>query len=172
MTTTTTTIRPPRRVEGLLPERAVLGMTLIGIAAIVAAGALIPNLDRWTLLGVSALTLTAFALSREYGFAIAAGITGGLGTAIALVTSGSIAPAMTAAAVFLPVAAGFAAVWVLGLVARPRGTHPWPLFPATILGSLGASIALEMPGLIDWVGAGLAVAFALAGIGMLVRRPR
>src|SRR3954471_16142312 len=120
----TATIRPARRVEGLLAERAVLGLTLIGIAVIVAAGAIVPDLDRWTLLGVSALTLGAFALSREYGFAIAAGITGGMGTAIALITSGSIGPSMTAVAFFLPLAAGFAAVWVLGLVARPREVHP------------------------------------------------
>jgi hypothetical protein len=164
------TVRPARRVEGLLPERAVLGITLIGIAAIIAAGAIVPDLDRWTLLAVSTLTLSAFALTREYGFAIAAGITGGMGTAIALITSGSVEPAMTAAAFFLPLASGFAAVWVLGLMARPRETHPWPLFPAAILGSLGVASVVDMPGAMDWVGAGIAIVFALAGVGLLVRR--
>ena len=168
----TTATQPTRRVEGLVPERAVLGFTLLGIGAIVAAGAILPDLDRWTLLGVAALTLTAFAATREYGFAIAAGITGGMGTAIALITGGTLAPAATAAAFFLPLASGFAAVWFLGLVARPREAHPWPLVPAAILGSLGVATLVDMPGAFDWVGAGIAIAFVLAGFGLLVRRQR
>jgi hypothetical protein len=167
-----TVVRPARRVEGHVPERAILGFTLLGIAAIVAAGAVVPDLDRWTLLGVATLTLAAFAITREYGFAIAAGITGGMGTAIALITSGTVAQSATAAAFFLPLATGFAAVWVLGLVARPRETHPWPLVPAAILGSLGFATLIDQPGALDWVGAGIAVAFAVAGAGLLLRRSR
>ena len=71
-----------RRVEGLLPERTVLGLTLLAIGAIILAASVVPGVDRYTLLGVSAATLVAFASTREYGFAIPAGITGGLGTMV------------------------------------------------------------------------------------------
>ena len=52
-----------RRVEGLVPERAVLGATLLGIGATILAASAIPDLDRYTLLIVSAICLVAFAVS-------------------------------------------------------------------------------------------------------------
>ena len=167
----TTTAQPRiRRVEGIVPERTVLGVTLAAIGAIVLTGFAVPDVDRFTLLAISATLLVAFALTREYGFAIPAGITGGVGTMVYLVTSGSIDPTMLPAAVFLSLAGGFASIWLLGLAALPRTTHPWPLVPALILGLLGSAFAARQPGAIEWIQAGVALALVVGGIAMVLRR--
>jgi hypothetical protein len=161
-----------RRVEGLVPERLVLGVALFAIGGVVLAGFAIQDLDRWTLAGVSIVSLVAFALTREYGFAIPAGITGGLGAMVLLASSGSVDPASEAAAVLLPFAAGFLGVWVLGLVARPREIHPWPLVPAAIIGLVGLANLARQPMAIGWIQAGIALALVAAGIVLVLRRDR
>jgi hypothetical protein len=166
---TTTAATRTRRVEGIVPEGTVLGGTLLAIGTIVLAGFVAPDLERYTLLAISAVLLGAFALTREYGYAIPAGITGGLGTMVYLVTSGSIDPASVPAAVFLAVAGGFAGIWLLGLAALPRSTHPWPLVPALILALLGTAFAARQPGAIDWIQAGVALALVVGGTVMVLR---
>jgi hypothetical protein len=159
-----------RRIEGVVPERPVLGATLLAIGAIVLTGFVAPDIERYALLSISAVLLVAFALTREYAYAIPAGITGGVGTMVYLVTSGSIAPASVPATVFLSLAGGFATVWLLGLAARPRTTHPWPLVPATILGLIGTAFAAGQPGALDWIQAGVALVLVVAGAGLVLRR--
>ena len=167
---TATTPTRTRRVEGLVPEHAALGGTLLAIGAILIAGFAIPDVDRFTLLAVSAVLLVAFGVTREYGYAIPAGITGGLGTMVVL-TSAAANPATAGATFFLSMAGGFVAIWILGLVARPREVHPWPLVPATVLGLLGLALAAGQPGAISWLQAGIALAFVAGGALLLVRRP-
>ena len=159
-----------RRVEGIVPDHTVLGLTLLAIGSIILAGFAIPGFDRYTLVGVSAVCLTAFALSREYGFAIPAGITGGLGTMVLITSSGPLDPMTTSAVFFLSVATGFAAIWVLGLLALPRETHPWPLAPAAVLGTLGILLAANQPSAFSWVQAGIATILVVGGAVMVLRR--
>ena len=159
-----------RRVQGLVPGDVVLGITLLAIAAIVVTGFLVDDLDRFTLLGVSLVTFIAFGITREYGFAIPAGFTGGLGTFVLWVTSATPGSADTPAVLFLLMGGAFAVIWLLGLVARPREVHPWPLVPAAILGGMGLAFATRQPGAIDWVVAAIAVAVAAAGLRLLLRR--
>lgn len=159
-----------RRIEGVVPERAVLGVTLAAIGAIVLTGFVLPDFERFSLVSISAVLLAAFAVTREYGFAIPAGITGGVGTMVYLVTSGSIDPTSVPAVVFLSLAGGFVAIWPLGLAALPRTTHPWPLVPATILGLIGLAFAAGLPGALDWIQAGVAIVLVLAGAAMVLRR--
>lgn len=159
-----------RRIEGVVPERAVLGVTLAAIGAIVLTGFVLPDFERFSLVSISAVLLAAFAVTREYGFAIPAGITGGVGTMVYLVTSRSIDPTSVPAVVFLSLAGGFAAIWPLGLAALPRTTHPWPLVPATILGLIGLAFAAGLPGALDWIQAGVAIVLVLAGAAMVLRR--
>ena len=159
-----------RRVEGVVPEGSILGVALLAIGTIVLAGFIVPDLERFTILAISTVLLGAFALTREYGFAIPAGITGGLSTMVYLVTSGSIDPTLTAAVVFLSMAGGFASVWLLGLAALPRTTHPWPLVPALVLGLLGTAFAARQPGAIEWVQAGVALALVAGGAALILRR--
>lgn len=158
-----------RRIEGVVPERAVLGVTLAAIGAIVLTGFVLPDFERFSLVSISAVLLAAFAVTSEYGFAIPAGITGGVGTMVYLVTSGSIDPTSVPAVVFLSLAGGFVAIWPLGLAALPRTTHPWPLVPATILGLIGLAFAAGLPGALDWIQAGVAIVLVLAGAAMVLR---
>lgn len=167
MTTPTPRVR---RVEGLVPERAVLGATLFAIGATILAAAVVPDFDRYTLLIVSAICLAAFAVSREYGFAIPAGITGGIGAMVLLTSSGSLDPMTTGSVFFLSLATGFAAVWVLGLVADPVEKSPWPLAPAAVLGTMGVLLAARQPAAFDWVQIGLATLFVIGGAAMVLRR--
>ena len=165
-----TATRPQRRVEGVVPERRLLGMVLVVIGVIVAAGFVSDAFDQYTLIAVSLTLLVAFALSREYGYGVPAGITGGLGTAVLLIATNAFAPQYTPAVFFLSMAGGFAAVWVLGLVAVPQERHPWPLVPATILGAMGLAFASGQPGAIQWIQVAVAAVIIIAGAGMLLRR--
>lgn len=158
-----------RRVEGVVPERTLLGIVLVVIGAIIAFGFVTDGYDQYTLLAVSLTCLTAFVLSREYGYAVPAGITGGLGVAVLAITNSTFGPAMTPAVLFLSMAGGFASVWILGLVAVPQERHPWPLVPAAILGLLGLAFASGQPGAISWVQLGVAVAIILVGLGLVAR---
>src|ERR1044072_4300098 len=138
-TMTTATATPPRtrRIEGVVPERTVLGINIAVIVAIVLTGFAVAYLERFTLVAISAVLLVAFTLTREFGYAIPAGITGGLARMVCLVTSASIDPTSVPAVVFLSMAGGFALIWALGLAALPRTIHPGPLVPATIPGLPG-----------------------------------
>ena len=166
----TTTQPRTRRIEGVIPERTVLGVTLAAIGTIILAGFVFPDVERFSLLGISAVLLAAFAVTREYGFAVPAGITGGVGTMVYLVTSGSFDPRDVTAVVFLSLAGGFAAIWPLGLLALPRTTHPWPLVPATILGLIGLAFAAQQPNAIQWIQAGVAIFLVAAGASLVLRR--
>ena len=166
------TARRERKVEGVVPDRTILGVTLLAIGAVVFAGLVVPDLDRFTLLLVSAVCLVAFAFTREYGFAVPAGITGGLGAMVLVTSTVTNDPAITGSAFFLCVAGGFVAVWVLGLLALPRETHPWPLVPATVLGIMGLAVLTRTPGVIDWLTAGIAVALITGGVVLVARHRR
>ncbi len=168
-TTSATRDRRPR-VEGIVPERRLLGIVLLVIGGILATGFVVPAFDTYTLLAISLTCLTGFALTREYGYAIPAGITGGLGTAVLFITNGTFGPALTPAVLFLSFAGGFLAVWVLGLIASPRIVHPWPLVPALILGSIGLAFAAGQPGAVSWVQITVATLITLAGVGLVLRR--
>lgn len=162
--------RPQRRVEGIVPERRLLGIVLVVIGVIVAAGFVSDAFDQFTLLGVSATLLVAFALSREYGYGVAGGITGGLGSAVYLISANAFGPQYVPAVFFLSMASGFAAVWVLGLLAVQQERHPWPLVPATILGAIGLAFASGQPGAIQWIQVAVAAVVVIAGLGLVLRR--
>ena len=153
-------------------ERITTGLVLLAIGTVVALGFLVDGLDRFTLLGVSAVTLVAFAVTREYGFAVAAGITGGLGTAVAIISGGAIEPIATGGTFFLSFATGWVAVYLLGLGARPRETNPWPLVPAAIMGSIGTVLALGRPDLLWWVQATIATLLIAGGVAIAIRARR
>ncbi len=162
--------RPQRRVEGIVPERRLLGSVLLVIGVIIAAGFVSDQFDQYTLIAVSITCLVAFAVSREYGYAIPAGITGGLGTATLLIANSVFAPAYVPAVFFLSMAGGFLTVWLLGLGAVPQEKHPWPLVPATILGAFGLAFAAGQPDAIQWIQVAVAAVIIVAGAGLLLRR--
>jgi hypothetical protein len=131
---------------------------------------IVPGFDRFLFLTLSQICLAAFVVGRRYPFAVAAGLTGGMGAFVLASTSATIDPTATSAVFFLALAGGFAVVWPLGLVARPKETSAWPLVVAAALATLGSLLALRLPGAFD--GAGIAVAGALifTGAALIARR--
>ena len=148
--------------DGILPEKAVGGLVLVAIGIVIIAAQLIPGFGQYTLLAVSVVCLIAFALTREYGYAVATGITGGLGVGVVL---SSLASDPYDGVIFMSsFAAGFLAVWILGLGAKPRETNPWPLVPAAIFAAIAVTIVTESSTLLQVV---LAIAVvALIGGGL------
>ena len=148
--------------DGILPEKAVGGLVLVAIGIVIIAAQLIPGFGQYTLLAVSVICLIAFALTREYGYAVATGITGGLGVGVVL---SSLASDPYDGVIFMSsFAAGFLAVWILGLGAKPRETNPWPLVPAAIFAAIAVTIVTESSTLLQVV---LAIAVvALIGGGL------
>ena len=148
--------------DGILPEKAVGGLVLVAIGIVIIAAQLIPGFGQYTLLAVSVVCLIAFALTREYGYAVATGITGGLGVGVVL---SSLASDPYDGVIFMAsFAAGFLAVWILGLGAKPRETNPWPLVPAAIFAAIAVTIVTESSTLLQVV---LAIAVvALIGGGL------
>jgi hypothetical protein len=148
--------------DGILPEKAVGGLVLVAIGIVIIAAQLIPGFGQYTLLAVGIVCLIAFALTREYGYAVATGITGGLGVGVVL--SGMAADPYDGVIFMSSFAAGFLAVWVLGLGAKPRETNPWPLVPAAIFAAIAVTIVTESSLLLQAV---IAVAVvALIGGGL------
>ena len=151
-----------RSLDGILPEKAVGGLVLVAIGIVIAAGQLIPGFGQYTLLAIGVICLIAFALTREYGYAVATGITGGLGVGVVL--SGLANDPYDGVIFMGSFAAGFLAVWVLGLGAKPRETNPWPLIPAVIFAAIAVTIATESPMLLQII---IAIAVvALIGGGL------
>ena len=86
--------------------------------------------------------------------------------------SATLSPLVTGSAFFLCVAGGFVGVWILGLLALPRETHPWPLVPATVLGIMGLAVLTKTPGAIDWLKIGIGLALATGGVVLVLRHRR
>ena len=144
----TATETPARRsMDGILPEKAVGGLVLVAIGLIIIASNVIPGFGEWALLAVGVACLVAFALTREYGLAAAAGITGGLGVGVILTTM--FTDPFDGVVFLLAFAGGFAAVWFLGLVAKPRETNLWPFIPAIVFAAVAVTIVTETSVLLD-----------------------
>jgi hypothetical protein len=145
--TSETQVTTRRSLDGILPEKAVGGLVLVAIGLIVIASYAIPGFGEWALLAVGITCLVAFALTREYGYAVATGITGGLGVGVLLTTRYT--DPYDGVAFLLAFAGGFVAVWILGLVAKPRETNPWPFIPAILFAAVAVTIVTETSTLLD-----------------------
>ena len=146
-----------------MPERRLLGIVLLIIGTIVAAGFILDSVDRYTLVAISATLLVAFGLSREYGYAVPAGITGGLGTAVLIISAGTFGPTATPAVLFLSIAGGFTAVWILGLLAVPHRSQYRGRSSRLILGSVGLAFASRSARRHQLDPGGVAAAIVIAG---------
>lgn len=142
-----TTTQRPRALDGILPEKLVGGLVLVAIGLIIIASYLIPGAGEYALLAVGIVCLAAFAFTREYGFAVATGITGGLGVGVIATTFYT--DPYDGVAFMLAFAGGFAAAWILGLGAKPRETNPWPLIPAVLFAAVAVTIVTESSLLLD-----------------------
>jgi hypothetical protein len=135
---------------------------LVAIGLIIVVSRLVPGTGEYVLLAMGLTCLVAFLLTREYGYAVAAGIVGGLGVGVVL--SATVQDPNDGAVFMLSLAGGFAAVWILGLFAVPPERNPWPLAPAAILAAVGISIVTDTPSLIDWLIVAVALVLVIAGL--------
>lgn len=137
----------PRPLDGMIPEKAVGGLVLVAIGLVLIAGYLIPGFGQYALLAVGIVCLVAFALTREYGYAVATGITGGLGVGVIL--SSFYTDPYDGVAFMASFAGGFLVIWLLGLLAKPRETNPWPFIPAILFAAVAITIVTETSTLLD-----------------------
>jgi hypothetical protein len=128
-----------RSIDRPLNDKAVGGLVLVAIGILLVASYAIAGFGEYLLLGIAIVFGIAFAATRAYGYAIATGITGGMGVGVLLSTQYS--DPMDGVAFLAAFAAGFAAAWLLGLLAAPRETNPWPLLPAAILAAVAVTVA-------------------------------
>ena len=141
---------------------------LLAVGAAILVAALGGDLDRYLPITIGLVTLAAFALTREYGFAVATGIVGGVGVAIVLAVN-VVQPTETGQAFLLSLSGGFLSVWLLGLLARPAERNPWPLVPGFVLGSIGLSMVSRTPAIADVAMVGVGILILAAGGLMLIR---
>lgn len=148
-----------RSIGGFLPDKALGGLVLLSIGLVMIASYAIPGVSQLSLLAVAAICLVAFAVTREYGLAVAAGIVGGMG--VGVIATSMTSDASDGVAFLVAFAAGFASVWFLGLLARPRETNPWPFIPAAIFVAAAVTVATGTTILFEVLG-------VLAVIGLIV----
>ncbi len=130
--------RGKQQMDWSSQDRGVALIVLVATVAIVLAGWRVPSLGPYTVLAIAMTLLGAFVVTREYGYSIATGITGGVGCAVLAVGSG--ANDSAASTLLLLLAAGFLSAWILGMFAVPSRRDLWPLVPAVILVVVGASL--------------------------------
>lgn len=154
-----------RSLHGILPDKAVGGLVLVAIGLVIIASYLVPGFGEYALLTVGIVCLVAFAITREYGLAVAAGIVTGMGVGVILTTMDS--DPYDGIAFLLAFAGGFASVWVLGLFADPRESNPWPLIPAALFGAVAVTVATESSALLDAVVVVFVIALIAGGLKAL-----
>jgi len=141
----------------------IAAVALIAIGALIILSPFAGQLGIYGPVAIGAFSLVAFVTTRQYGFAVASGVIGGAGAAIIFATS-TPDVSLGGAAFMGSLAVGFALVWILGLVARPSETHPWPLVPAALLGSIGVAAATDLPIIANVAMAAFALALVVLGI--------
>lgn len=144
-------------------------LVFVAIGVAILVGVVAPDASRYVLASIAGLCLVGFVLTRDYGFAVAAGVMGGIGTAVALI-AGSADPSAAGPVFMLSVAGGFTATWLLGLASRPAESHPWPLVPAGITALIGTSLALDRPALLDGAVVVASIVIIVVGVRLFVRR--
>jgi len=154
-----------RSIGGVLNDKTVGGLVLVAIGLLIVASYAISGFGQYLLLGVAIVCGIAFALTREYGYAVATGITGGLGAGVLL--SNLYSDPMDGVVFLASFAVGFLAVWLLGLLANPRESNPWPLIPAAIFGAVSVTVATEDSTLLNVVIAVLVIALIAAGLKVI-----
>jgi hypothetical protein len=152
---------------GLVPAEIAVGVMLAAIGLVTAVTFVAPGFGAYAALVIGLVLVVLFALTREYGFAVPAGIVTGAGVATALAT---VLPEEAMAPAFMfALAAGFVGVWVLGLLAIPSTSHAWPFVPAAVVAVIGVLLATGREDSLVYVQLLTAVIFVVAGIWIVAR---
>lgn len=154
-----------RSHDAIMPDKAVGGLVLVAIGLVIIASYFVPGFGEYALLTVGIVCLVAFAMTREYGLAVAAGIVTGMGVGVILTTMAT--DPYDGVAFLLAFAGGFASVWVLGFFADPRETNPWPLVPAALFAAVAVTVATESSTVLDAVVVVFVIALIAGGLKAL-----
>ena len=150
-----------------VPIEVAVGILLAVIGVVAGASYLVPEIGVYAALIIGLTCLALFAVTREYGFAVPAGIVTGIGVGVTLV--GSVPEEWVAPTMLLSLAAGFVGAWLLGLVAVPSTSHAWPFVPAAIVAAVGVMMATGREDAIIYVQLATAAIFIVAGIWIVAR---
>jgi len=127
---------PSARRTGLDRGQVIGGVVLITIGVLLLLARGVEDVGRFIPLGIAAVLLAAFVVTRQYGFLVPAGVLAGVGSGIVLVSED---PTGTRGPLFLvALGLGFVSIWVLGSLFRLPENHWWPLIPGGILLAVGA----------------------------------
>lgn len=155
------------RAAGLIPTEIAVGILLAAIGIVTAITFALPDFGPYGPLVIGLVCVALFAVTREYGFAVPAGIVTGVGVATAV--AAGLPEDWVAPAFMFAMAAGFAGIWLLGLLAIPSTAHVWPFVPAAILAVIGGLLAAGREDALVYVQLLVAAVFVVAGIWMVAR---
>jgi hypothetical protein len=149
-------------------DQLLLGILLIAIGAIVAAGRFLPGSGEWVVLAIGLVPLVMFFLARWDWAMIWGGIQTGAGVGVLLVSDDSVGG--DGGLFLLALAGGFALVSLLATAYGYRDHRLWPLAPAGILALLGAVQLVGAPEVLGSImEVGWPLALLAAGVGLVVR---
>ncbi len=151
----------------MVPRRSVAGVVLIVLGVLFLLVQRLGVGGEAVVALIGAAFLTAYALTRQYGFLVPGGIMTGLGIGILYENR----LAANGAPVLLGLGLGFVAIYAISAL---RGRMPgdwWPLIPGTVLTVIGLMRAAQATGTLQTIGRWWPLALILIGLYVVVRRP-
>jgi hypothetical protein len=146
------------------------GLVLVAVGLLMLATYLVPEIGLYTVLVLGIVFLAAFLYTRAYGFLVPGGILTGLGIGIILTQAMAAEEMLAGAVVVGGLALGFAAIWAIAALMHLEESHPWPLIPAAILGTVAVFLAIGQPEALQYLSVVIAIAMIAGGGWLMLRR--
>lgn len=150
-----------------------LGVVLIVVGAVLLTGQVFELGGELALLALSAFFFVMYAMRREYGFLVPAGILGGIGVGVLLTETYGFTP--NDAIIVSSLAAGFLSIYVIDVVVT-RLQRWWPLVPGAILAVVGIGLFQEDTRLLETLNTWWPLALVVIGLAIILgawrRTPR
>ena len=147
-------------------------LIVIGLAALVA------NLggDKYVYqsipLAMGIAFFVAYALTRQYGFLVPAGILSGIGAGLLASSVFSATDQQVAPYVVDGLGLGFLSIFAIDVLVTRTAARWWPLVPGGVMVVIGSSASLSRQQVTDQIGIWIAVFLIVLGVAMLFTRTR